>query len=727
MIETPLHEGVRPFEAAAGPVGHGLDVAAVFRALVDHGRLRASLQSTTRTPLSGRLLDRLAVFACLHGCSQIPAVSATAEPASNGEAAPGQPGTAAPVSTPESRQDTGPPAAWLRVTESMQRWFAGGLPAAQALLLASTSTRAHGAATSAAVASHPLWGDGWQPGEPPAARDTLIEFASAVRTAWPTAFADGGALLVTTAEFLHRFRGQLMLADAIVAFSQHFPSGARTSEERGCQAKHALQSMGLQPPPRGRRQPFVSTFGHPPNALQEALAQHLVPSDDTRVLLLESDTGSGKTAAALAWFLRLYERRLVDGLFYAVPERACPQAVRAQVQGCIERAFDDPAARPAPIWPPVHAGVPVGSAANGPTRHPDGPDIAALAAPVVVGTMDQALCAVSQDPLAPMHAASLDRQLLVVDEVSASDPRAHAALRNLVDSHVSHGGWAVLMSAALGESASARLLGHRNHPLALAAARPYPAVTTRHREIAIASGQPGITVELQWLATDDEAKLLQCLAAAIEAEARLFVVCNTEARARRWVDAARRHPVLAPHLLHAEDGGCSCDSGGPSRGNAAPFPPGTLCHRASHPAGNRPLLVIGAQRLEHCLDLDADALVSDLCPMDVLLQRAGRLHRQRGSRRPAGFERPRLWVLAPPAADSEPAPEPSAQPEHPDLGAWVAEGRVLQRTMDVLRALPELSLPEQHRWLVEQATHPDALASLGPAPQPTWSGLSRPA
>ena len=74
--------------------------------------------------------------------------------------------------------------------------------------------------------------------------------------------------------------------------------------------------------------------------------------------------------------------------------------------------------------------------------------------------------------------------------------------------------------------------------------------------------------------------------------------------------------------------------------------------------GKRPdkLIVIGTQVLEQSLDIDFDVMFTDIAPIDLLLQRAGRLHRHQIPR-PKGLEKRQLYVMKPDADDYGPANE----------------------------------------------------------------------
>ena len=127
-------------------------------------------------------------------------------------------------------------------------------------------------------------------------------------------------------------------------------------------------------------------------------------------------------------------------------------------------------------------------------------------------------------------------------------------------------------------------------------------------------------------------------------------------------------------------------------------------------------VIIGTQTLEQSLDIDADLLITDLCPMDVLLQRIGRLHRHTrpDAERPEGFRQPRAWVLTPADHNLTPmlARSRNGLGRFRDGGGIYPDLRMIEATQRLIQARPSRQIPADNRVLVEHATHPQALLAI---------------
>jgi CRISPR-associated endonuclease/helicase Cas3 len=130
---------------------------------------------------------------------------------------------------------------------------------------------------------------------------------------------------------------------------------------------------------------------------------------------------------------------------------------------------------------------------------------------------------------------------------------------------------------------------------------------------------------------------------------------------------------------------------------------------------NRGVVAVATQTVEQSLDLDADLMITDLCPMDVLLQRIGRLHRHTRDR-PDGYETARCVILTPEERDLTLAITSEGQGYQGENGLGTVYGdlRSLEATWRVLEddPLAPWHIPEDNRLLVERATHPDVLRTV---------------
>ena len=481
--------------------------------------------------------------------------------------------------------------------------------------------------------------------------------------------------------------------------------------------------------------PCFHTSANRTNAIQRAAALDAPLGE--RLVIVESETGSGKTEATLWRFARMYEAGLVDGLYFALPTRAAAVQIHGRIKKFIASLFPDqhrpPVVLAVPgyepdedaqeaalqwykVWWDRHYDNERPWASENPKRY--------LAAQIAVGTVDQAMMGALKVKHAHMRAACLARNLLVVDEVHASDTYMSAVLEALLGAHLDAGGYALLMSATLGSVARRRWLsvgssGLNDTPsMNEAIHAPYPAVSTitpGGERVAVAgenNQEKTVGIEAAPEVQDFEAVAHRALTAA-RAGAKVLVIRNTVTYALNMQQAVEHAAAVGDRsLLFACQGTSTLHHGRFAAADRRLLDRQVeISFGKTRESGGR--VVVGTQTLEQSLDIDADLLITDLCPVDVLLQRIGRLHRHPRRDRPRGYDKPACVVLTPGGTDLSPLLTRRADANGLGPHGFVYRDlRILEATRRLIDEHREWRIPEMNRMLVERATHPDALETI---------------
>jgi CRISPR-associated endonuclease/helicase Cas3 len=594
----------------------------------------------------------------------------------------------------------------------------------------------------------------WHPDSAWAPFDAVATLRERTRGWYPEAWAAPGSCLRATPAFQHAWNGVVTLADWIGSDTRFFPlrapgdsvsadaehriadsrtTAVRVVEAMGLDANVARRLLGPDEPGFAAVSPF-----RPRPAQQGVMGLPIAPAGST--VVLEASTGSGKTEAAIGHFLRLLHAGAVDGMYFALPTRTAATQIHRRMCEALARAFPDPAMRP-PVVLAVPGYVSVddqvgcrlagfevtwpdddsdrwrfrGWAAETPKRY--------LAGAVVVGTIDQVLLSSLAVNHSQLRASALLRHLLVVDEVHASDGYMNRILEDVLGRHVRAGGHALLMSATLGAVVRERLLAPGTMApipsLALARAEPFPRIEVRAdgaapRRHAPESGPDRLVTVRPTPVMKDACAIAERIVEAAAAGARVLVIRNT-VRGCLEVQAA-----LEAEARRSDRERVLFECGGRPAPHHSRFTPEDrrLLDTALEAAlgKHRPTggcVVVATQTVQQSLDIDADLLVTDLCPMDVLLQRLGRLHRHDRVNRPERFREAAVDLLVPDERDLSKWIDRTGAARGPHgLGRVYEDLRVLEATWRVLEADPNLALPSECRRLVEDSLHPEVLAAL---------------
>lgn len=569
-----------------------------------------------------------------------------------------------------------------------------------------------------------------------------------VTSAFPAAFEDHGSPLPERPELVHAFAGLVSFADWLGsnAHPLFFPYDLGDGFSRWSitiiRAEAVLRLMRIDVEQarvdlRARKPTFSDIFindetgvGYKPTELQLGMA---VP-ELGQTIVVESETGSGKTEAALWRFKTLFEAGLVDALVFALPTRVAAVQLYDRVYRVIERMFPNASLRPnvllavpgymridgvdalellpnyQVLWPDQdQEGLAhLRWAAENSKRY--------LAAACAVGTIDQVLLSGLRVRHAHLRGFALLRSLLVVDEVHASDLYMTYVLENVIRRQEAAGAHTLLLSATLGIQSRQKLLfgsarqSDTEHPEVYERA-PYPCISDRNgsREFRGATSEKRVKIELRpWLYSPE--RLTDIAAHAVNHGARVLVIRNTVGgvlAAQQALESALGLDHPAMFRVHS----VAC----PHHGRFASVDRVVMDRRVNEVFGKRsgegPALLCGSQTLEQSLDIDADFLITDLAPMDVLLQRIGRLFRHHFRKRPSRFLEPRVVVLTPDAENLDAFLH--HRPNRHGLGGHVYRNLIsVAATWRELQSRQELTIPRDNRILVERSTDPTRLADL---------------
>lgn len=415
---------------------------------------------------------------------------------------------------------------------------------------------------------------------------------------------------------------------------------------------------------------FKERFGFLPNPTQADIISTATDAESSGIYIIEAPMGLGKTEAALALSEILAARAGAGGMFFGMPTQATSNGIFPRLEKWADGLAEDEQTLLAIKLAhgnaalnenyrelfTGHSNLNIESDSGLIVHDWFSGRKQTLLSDFVIGTVDQLLMAALKQKHVMLKHFGLSGKVVVVDECHAYD----AYMSQYLDMAIKWLGIykvpVIILSATLPEKRRAELIEaytdsekHRakhteayvdktiadeawKHSLA------YPLLTYTEnnavKQKALAFDGENKEVSVRRIIRDEVAATAGY---AVERGGCVGLIVNTVRKAQEIAaELQSAFPKAEVIIMHAQF----------IMTDRAKREEQILKRVGKHstPESRHGLIIVGTQVLEQSLDLDFDLMITELCPMDLLLQRTGRLHRHNRVR-PQGLETASCFVL----------------------------------------------------------------------------------
>jgi len=456
-------------------------------------------------------------------------------------------------------------------------------------------------------------------------------------------------------------------------------------------AEEALKATGMIEPIRGAGFEFLFP-GYQPRGIQLLLENLPLKSGLT---VVEADTGSGKTEFALAYASKLIQAELADGIVFGLPTQATANGLFSRIGNAAKMLFPD--ATP--------------TLAHGKSRYLISNESGflqqsnkrAFLGSVSVATIDQILMGVLSVKHQFVRSFGTRKSILILDEIHSFDAYMMGLIEQVIKGQHQAYASVILLSATLPEHIKANLLScYQGEP----ESQRYPLVS--HTDLSGNTTEYSLPVDVPLKQKVIKTKLwygenclpdgqhIELLHKWVSQGSMVAVICNTVADAQCLYQQIKladpSYPVDLFHARYTFEDRARIES--------------QVLEDYGKYAERTGRLLIATQVVEQSLDLDFDIIVSQIAPIEYLMQRMGRLWRHDRTDtdlplRSTAVESPLFITLVPEQVISPDFNKQRVLSHYSGSGFVYQNIRWLYRTESYLQNNSELVFPDCYRSVIQ--------------------------